>query len=215
MDEPTWIAASKAGDVQAFNRLVIRYQDAAYGLAFRMLRDRDAAADATQDALISAFTRLGQFRGGSFKAWLLRIVLNRVYDELRRAQRHPADSLEGLTGDEDAPVLQLPSTGPDPEEVALSAEVMACIEAGLNSLPADQRASLILVDLQGMSYDETAEATSASLGTVKSRVSRGRQAMRQYLSAHAELLPVSIRHYFEKGEIEGAESTSAYGQTAS
>jgi RNA polymerase sigma-70 factor, ECF subfamily len=207
LDEAAWIAASRAGDVQAFNRLVIAYQDSAYGLALRMLKDGDAAADATQDAFIAAFTRLHQFRGGSFKAWLLRIVLNRVYDELRKSQRHPTDSLETLGGDEDAPVLQIPSRGPGPEEAALSAELMSCIEAGLLILPTDQRAAIVLVDVQGMSYEETAEATGSSLGTVKSRVSRGRQAMRDYLSSHMELLPSSIRHYFEK--IQSDQTNSA------
>jgi RNA polymerase sigma-70 factor, ECF subfamily len=217
LDEAAWIARSRSGDVQAFNRLVIAHQDAAYGLALRMLKDGDAAADATQDAFISAFTRLHQFRGGSFKAWLLRIVLNRVYDELRKSQRHPTDSLETLGDDEDAPILQIPSGGPSPEEAALSAELMACIEAGLLVLPSDQRAAVILVDIQGMSYEETSEATGASLGTVKSRVSRGRQAMRDYLSSHMELLPSSIRHYFEKIEsVETIPATmAADGQTES
>jgi RNA polymerase sigma factor (sigma-70 family) len=208
LDEAAWIAASKGGDVQAFNRLVIAHQDSAYGLALRMLKDRDAAADATQDAFISAFTRLHQFRGGSFKAWLLRIVLNRVYDDLRRSQRHPTDSLDTLAGDEDAPVLQIPSGVQSPEDAALSAELMACIEAGLTVLPPEQRAAVILVDVQGMSYEETAEATAASLGTVKSRVSRGRQAMRDYLSSHVELLPSSIRHYFEKMRSDQSNSAT-------
>jgi RNA polymerase sigma factor (sigma-70 family) len=202
LDEAAWISASRRGEVQAFNRLVIAHQDAAYGLALRMMKDPDAAADVAQDAFIAAFTRLHQFRGGSFKAWLLRIVLNRVYDELRKSQRHPSDSLETMGADEDAPVLQIPTSDPGPEEAALSAELMACIEAGLLVLPPDQRAAIVLVDVQGMSYEETAEATGASLGTVKSRVSRGRQAMRDYLSAHVELLPPSIRHYFEKTKIE-------------
>ncbi len=199
VDEVTWIAASKAGDVQAFNRLVIAHQQAAYNLAFRMLRDQDAAADATQDAFLAAFTRIHQFRGGSFKAWLLRIVLNLVYDQLRRAQRHPMESLETSTHDEeDAPVLQIVNGSPTPEEVALSRELRACLEAGLQTLSPEQRATVILSDLQGMSYEEVAAATGASLGTVKSRLSRGRQAMREYLSQHVELMPASIRHYFDR-----------------
>ncbi len=205
VDEALWIEAGKAGDVQAFNRLVIAHQRAAYDLAFRMLRDEEAAADATQDAFISAFTHLGQFRGGSFKAWLLRIVLNQVYDRLRKTQRHPTESLDRMTYDDEAPVLQIVNGGPTPEEAALSGELMACIEAGLNTISPDQRAALILCDLQGMSYEEAAAATGASLGTVKSRLSRGRMAMRGYLSKHAELMPSSIRHYFERGDAAGVE----------
>ena len=206
MDEAQWIAASKAGDVQAFNRLVIAYQEIAYNFAFRMLRHQEAAADATQDACIAAFTHIRDFHGGSFKAWLLRILLNRVYDQLRSRQRHPTDSLETLSQEEDAPVLQIANGGPGPEEVALSRELMEYLEAGLKLLPPDQRATLILSDVQGMSYEEIATATGANLGTVKSRLSRARSAVRGYLSVHAELLPASLRHYFERDETSGAKA---------
>ena len=200
MDEAAWIEASKAGDVQAFNRLVVVHQQAAYDLAFRMLRDEDTAADATQDAFISAFTHLHQFRGGSFKAWLLRIVLNRVYDRLRKVKRYPAESLDQMTYDDEAPVLQIAGKDPTPEEAALSRELMACIEDGLRTLSPDQQATVILCDVHGMSYDEAALATGTSVGTVKSRLSRGRSAMRGYLSKHLELMPQSIRQYFENQE---------------
>lgn len=209
MDESSWIDASRRGDVQAFNRLVIRHQQAAYDLALRMLRDQDSAADATQDAFISAFTHLSQFRGGSFKAWLLRIVLNQVYNRLRKQRRQPSESLEAMSYDEDAPVLHIHDTAPGPEQVALSKELMACIEAGLGTLPPDQRAAVILSDIQGMGYDEIASVTGTSLGTVKSRLSRGRMAMRGYLADHVELLPPSIRHYFER--IESGKSVPSDG----
>jgi RNA polymerase sigma-70 factor, ECF subfamily len=198
VDEAAWIAAGKAGDVQAFNRLVLAHQTAAYDLAYRMLKDSDSAADATQDAFLSAFTHLHQFRGGSFKAWLLRIVLNQVYDHLRSLQRHPSASLDGMAEDEDSPALQIADSQPLPEDVALSRELMSCIEVGLATLPPDQRATLILSDIQGMSYEEIAVATSASLGTVKSRLSRSRGALRTYLGKHRELLPPSQRLYFER-----------------
>ncbi len=206
MDEGDWIAASKAGDVQAFNRLVIAYQQIAYNFAFRMLRDEEAAADATQDAFIAAYTHLRDFRGGSFKAWLLRILLNRVYDQLRSLHRHPTESLETLSTEEDAPVLQIANGGPTPEEAALSRELMGCVEHGLRALPPDQRATLILSDVQGLSYEEIAVATGANLGTVKSRLSRARLAMRGYLEQYAELLPSSIRHYFDRSETVKAET---------
>lgn len=202
MDEAAWITASKAGDVQAFNRLVIAYQQAAYQLAFRMLRDEQAAADATQDSFLAAYTHLRQFRGGSFKAWLLRIVLNHVYDQLRALRRRPTDSLDTLAEDENTPVLQIADEQPSPEQVVLSREVLACIEAGLQTLPTEQRATVILSDVQGMSYEEVAAATGASLGTVKSRLSRGRLALRNYLAEHRELLPASLRHYYEGPEAE-------------
>ena len=208
MDESVWIEASKKGDVQAFNRLVIAYQQAAYGLAYRMLHDEQAAADATQDSFLAAYTRILQFRGGSFKAWLLRIVLNHVYDQLRAARRHPAESLDTMCEDEDSPVLQLTNGGPTPEQVILSREVMACIESGLELLSPDQRATVILCDVQGMSYEEAATATGTNAGTVKSRLNRGRTALRGYLSEHAELLPSSLRHYFERDEVAHGETTT-------
>lgn len=204
MEETAWIRASKAGDVQAFNRLVVAYQQAAYDLAFRMLRDQDSAADAAQDAFVSAFTHLHQFRGGSFKAWLLRIVLNQVYDRLRKMRRHPTDSLESMVYDDDAPVLRIADPQFTPEQVVLSRELMDCIEAGIRTLSPDQQATLILSDVHGMSYEEIAIATDASLGTVKSRLSRARLAMRAYLGEHRELMPASIRLYL--GKQEGSES---------
>ncbi len=208
MDEAAWVEASKAGDVQAFNRLVIVHQQAAYDLAFRMLRDQDAAADVTQDSFLSAFTHLHQFRGGSFKAWLLRIVLNQVYDRLRRVKRYPSESLDQMTYDDDSPILQIAGKDPTPEEVALSRELMTCIEDGLRTLTPDQQATVILCDLHGMSYEEVASATGTSVGTVKSRLSRGRSAMRGFLSRHMELMPPSIRHYFESLETAKREETT-------
>lgn len=204
MDESVWIEASKAGDVQSFNRLVFAYQQPAYDLALRMLRDQDAAADATQDAFISAFTHLKQFRGGSFRAWLLKIVLNQVYDRLRKTQRERSDSLESMVYDDESPVLQIQDAGPTPEQAAMSRELIECLEAGIRTLSPEHQAVIILADVQGMSYEEVAEATGANVGTVKSRLSRARMAMRTYLSQHMELIPVSMRHYFETTR-EGAQ----------
>jgi RNA polymerase sigma-70 factor (ECF subfamily) len=196
LDEAAWITASKNGDVQAFNKLVLAYQEMAYALAFRMLRNQEAAADAVQEAFLSAFTRVHQFRGGSFKAWLARIVLNQVYDQLRKQRRQPTETLDPSDDYEDAPVLQIPDAQPGPEQTALSRELMSCIEDGLQTLPAEQRAALILCDIHGLSYEEISAATETSLGTVKSRLSRGRQALRSYLARHMELLPPQYRQYY-------------------
>ena len=101
MDEESLIHAAKRGDLDAFNRLVIEYQSRAYNLAYRFMSDPASAADATQDAFISAFRGIGKFRGGSFRSWLLRIVVNACYDELRRRKRRPASSLDELSDDGD------------------------------------------------------------------------------------------------------------------
>src|SRR4030042_1138391 len=114
MDEAALIAAAGKGDARAFNQLVIRYQGIAYNLAYRILGDEDAASDATQDAFVSAFKAMPRYRGGSFKAWVLRIVTNACYDQLRRRRRRPTSSLDDMEGDADhSPYLLDPAERPD------------------------------------------------------------------------------------------------------
>ncbi|MEA3459969.1 MAG: sigma-70 family RNA polymerase sigma factor [Chloroflexota bacterium] len=185
MSEEQLIAAAKRNDVEAFNGLVITYQDMAYNLAYRILGDPDAAADATQDAFISAFRAVRKFRGGSFKAWLLRIVTNACYDQLRRKKRHPTVSLESF--------YAIPGHEEDPENYALRQELSRVIQAGIQTLPYDQRIALVLSDVQGLSYKEIAQVVGISLGTVKSRLSRARAKLRDYLLEREELLPERYR----------------------
>ena len=149
MDEQAIIAAAKKGDVQAFNRLVYEYQSLAYNVAYRILGDRDSAADACQDAFLSAFKNIRQFRGGSFKAWLLRIATNACYDQLRLKKRRPADSLDDILEDPDHS-LMMSDPGPLPESHALRRELEEAVMSGLQSLPEDQRVTLILTDIQGL-----------------------------------------------------------------
>jgi RNA polymerase sigma-70 factor (ECF subfamily) len=192
MDEQALIAAARRGDAQAFNKLVLTYQSIVYNVAYRIVHDQDAAADATQDAFLSAFHALGSFRGGSFKAWLLRIVTNACYDHLRAIQRRPTSSLDDLQVDPDHSAMLL-DRAESPEEHALRQDLGRAIQAGLDELPVDQRTTLILSDIQGFSYEEIAQATSVSLGTVKSRLSRGRARLRDYLRQREELLPSRYR----------------------
>jgi RNA polymerase sigma factor (sigma-70 family) len=193
MDEPTLIAAAQRGNVDAFNELVLAYQQQVYNLAYRIMGDPASAADAAQEAFISAFQNIGRFRGGSFKSYLLRIVSNGCYDELRRRKRRPATSFEDFGEvDEDAnPALV--NGGEQPEEYAERQEMARVIQAGIETLPPDQRITLALSDVQGLSYQEIAEVTSVSLGTVKSRLARGRGKLRDYLRAQGELLPARYR----------------------
>ncbi|MCR4406496.1 MAG: sigma-70 family RNA polymerase sigma factor [Anaerolineae bacterium] len=193
MDEKALIAAAQQGDLEAFNRLVLAYQNMTYNLAYRILGDGDAAADATQDAFLSAYRAIGRFRGGSFKAWLLRIVTNACYDQLRVKQRRPTTSLEALlvTDPESGPSFV--EAGEKPEEYALRRELNQVIQAGIGTLPADQRITLVLADIQGFNYQEIAEITDVSLGTVKSRLSRARARLRDFLVAQGELLPAQYR----------------------
>jgi RNA polymerase sigma-70 factor, ECF subfamily len=199
-DEEQLIARSQRGDVDAFNQLVLRYQQTAYGAVFRMLGDADMAADITQDAFLAAFRGITSFRGGSsFRAWLLRIASNQVCDYWRRTQRHPVESLDVLT-DEDEPhsasdLGALVETGQEtnPEEYLLSQELQELIQRGLQELSLDQRIAVVLCDIQGLSYEEIATATQVSLGTVRSRIARGRERLRNYLYQYRELLPGNYR----------------------
>jgi RNA polymerase sigma factor (sigma-70 family) len=192
MDEKALIAAAQQGEVPAFNQLVLTYQSMVYNLAYRILGDADAAADASQDTFLSAFRAIKKFRGGSFKAWLLRIATNACYDQLRYKQRRPTSPLEALFAETDhPPSFTDPTEGP--EDYTLRQELGRAIQVGLNTLPPDQRIALVLSDVQGLSYQEIAEVTRSSLGTVRSRLSRGRAKLRDYLLDQGELLPARYR----------------------
>lgn len=191
--EQALIAAAQRGDLDAFNQLVTHYQKLAYHVAYRILSDTDATADATQDAFLRAYRAIGQYHGGSFKAWILRIVTNTCYDQLRAKQRRPTASLEALLVIDAAPGPSFVSQAESPEAYAERQDLGRAIQAGINALPADQRIALTLCDVAGMNYQEIAQATRVSLGTVKSRISRARAKLRDYLLAQQELLPAQYR----------------------
>lgn len=191
-DEPELIERSQRGEIQAFNLLVERYQNRLYGLSYRMLGDADAAADATQDAFLSAYRNIRRFRGGSFVAWLLRIATNTCYDQLRARKRRPQTSLEAFDPDADEAPRQFTDPGESPDERTLRDELAREIQQRLDALPDDQRLVVIMSDIQGYSYDEISVATGWPLGTVKSRLSRGRTHLREALRA-GELLPTHYR----------------------
>lgn len=192
MDEKALIAAAKRGDTHSFNQLVYQYQDMVYNVAYRILGDADAAADASQDAFLSAYQGIGKFQGGSFKSWLLRIATNACYDQLRALKRRPTSSLEAIYTDTD-PSSHFVNGREGPENHAVRQELGQVLQRGIDTLPPDQRITLVLSDVQGMNYNEIAEVTSASLGTVKSRLSRARARLRDYLLDQGELLPARYR----------------------
>ena len=197
MDEPALILDAQRGDHNAFNRLVIEYQSLAYNVAYRIMGEPDAAADAAQDAFISAYKHLTAYRGGSFKGWLLRIVTNACYDELRRRKRRPAASLEALTVLPEGPDAEaeaaLVSRDESPEDHAERRELAGAIQECLNRLPDEMRVVAVLCDVQGLDYAEIAAATGLALGTVKSRLSRARARLRHCLQGVQELLPATYR----------------------
>ena len=194
MDEQAFIRAAQKGDVAAFNQLVREYQTQVYRAAYRVLGERAAAEDATQDAFVSAFKHIRAYRGGSFKAWLLRIVTNACYDQLRVKQRRPTASLDAMLVDADNPAPGADRAAPEsPQEFAERQELGATIQRGLTMLQPDQRVTLVLVDVEGLTYEQVAEAMDTNVGTVKSRLSRARAALRDFLVKQEELLPSQYR----------------------
>ena len=188
------IRAAQRGDVRAFNQLVEMYQDTVYHTAYRILGDGDSAADTTQEAFISAYKHLRDFREGSFRAWLMRIVTNACYDWVRARKRRPADSLEDLlNSDEEREPPDFVDGRESPEERVVRGDVHRLLQQGISELPEDQRIVLVLADVQGLSYEEIATATRANLGTVKSRLNRARLRLRDWLLARQEHLPEHYR----------------------
>jgi RNA polymerase sigma-70 factor (ECF subfamily) len=180
--EADCIRRAQAGDLDAFNALVDTHQRVAYNLCLRMLGNPAAAEDATQDAFLSAFRNIASFRGGSFRPWLMRIASNACTDELRRRHRRPAISLDApAPGTEER--LDVADSAAGPENEALRSELQAVVQAALLRLPADQRMAVILCDIQGFQYEEIAEAMRTSVGTVKSRIARGREKLRRELGS--------------------------------
>jgi RNA polymerase sigma-70 factor (ECF subfamily) len=195
MDEVFLIQQAQKGDLDAFNRLVLAYQDQVYSQAYRIIGEVDAASDATQDAFISAYQHLHSYRGGSFRAWLLRIVTNSCYDELRHRQRRPTSPLEPLddAGEEIESPAWMEDPAESPEEQAMRAELRQAIQHCLEGLSLEFKTVVVLVDVQGMDYTEAAQVIGKPLGTVKSRLARARLRLQDCLRGFGELLTVTMR----------------------
>jgi len=192
-DEAALVQRAQKGNLDAFNALLLHYQTQVYNLAWHMLHDEAAADDATQEAFISAYKGLAKFRGGSFRAWLLRIVANACYDELRRRKRRPTVSWEDFGDMDDEANPHLADGGPLPEQTLQQRELRALLERTLAKLPEDQRMVVVLVDRMGLAYQEVADMLNTRLGTVKSRLARARTQMQQLLQEERELLPHRYR----------------------
>lgn len=183
MKDTEWIQAASEGDFQAFNELVLKYQDQVFNLARRILRNHVIAEDIAQDTFIRAFQKINQFRGGSFRAWLLKIAANLCYDEMRTWQRHPLVPLEPMDW-ENAPIESpwwIRDPAPLPEEEADMNDLRQALEDGLDRLPVKNRIIVTLVDIHGLDYKEASHVTGVPLGTVKSRLARGRMQLGRFL----------------------------------
>jgi RNA polymerase sigma factor (sigma-70 family) len=193
--EKTLIRAAQRGDLDAFNLLILRYQNLLFGIALRLLNDEDTAADAVQEALISAFRRFDTFRGDSLRSWLARVVVNACYDEMRKKRRQHSVPLEQFNaeGDEIETSYWLVDPDSDPERQFESFELENAIQRSLDKLQPIYRLMLVLVDIEGLSYEEAALAAHVPVGTVKSRLARARTQMQKSLQGAGELLPASYR----------------------
>ncbi len=194
LDERELAERSREGDLDAFNSIVVAYQDRVYGLCLRMLGSPQAAEDAAQDAFLSAYRNAGRMRGHNLRAWLFRIASNVCIDEIRRRRRRPQLSLETPASDSDDRPLEVADPAAGPEGLALRGELGEALQQELLGLPPDQRLAVILCDVEGLSYDEIAATMDSTVGTVKSRISRGRARMRELLRARPELFGDLVRH---------------------
>lgn len=192
-NETQFIQQAQSGDLDSFNALVLHYQNYIYSITYRIMGEGDGAADMAQEAFITAYRKLAQFRGGNFKAWLARIATNTCYDELRKQQRRPADYLEELSGSERPDGPPVATHEPSPESAAQTSELNQAIQDCITALKPAQRIVLVMVDIQGMSYDEVAAQAGIALGTVKSRLSRARVSVQRCLQSVQELLPDQYR----------------------
>jgi RNA polymerase sigma-70 factor (ECF subfamily) len=201
VDEDELIARAVGGNGEAFNELVKRYQGMTYNVAYRILGNECDAADATQDAFLSAYRAIRRFRGGSFKAWLMRIVANASYDCLRRAKRRPTVSLD--SGEEVDWHECLPDPGELPEGWAERRDLGRRVQRALATLPPRQRVVVVLSDLQGLQYAEIAHILRVPLGTVRSRLSRGRRTLRGLLFSYGEPRGLGSHPAVIRGGAEG------------
>ncbi len=190
-DENILINAAQHGDLEAFNALILRYQNLLFGIALRMLNDEDTASDAVQEALISVFSKFRTFRGGSLRSWLARVTVNACYDEMRRKRRQRETPLEqfNLNGEEVEDLAWMIDPGALPDEQYDSYELESAIQHCLRMLTPAYREVVVLVDIEGLSYEEASIATRVPVGTVKSRLARARQQIRSTLQGYKELLP--------------------------
>lgn len=185
MNESALLSAARTGDLEAFNQIVLFYQDRIFSLAVRIMGDEAAAEDVTQDTFLTAYRSLPGFRNGSFRSWLYRIATNNCYDALRRLKSHPVQPLEldGESEERFPPGFDFSNSSPSPEKEYERHEMEQTLQRAINQLEMDFRTVVVLVDLQDFSYQEAAQILRVPIGTVKSRLARARRQLRHLLSS--------------------------------
>ena len=184
VEERQLIERAAKGDARAFDELMTAHERRMYAVAMRMCGNREDAQDCLQEAMIRVYRAIGGFKAqSSFSTWVYRVTMNTCLDELRRRKSRPNTSLDGLLDSGWAP-----TDGRDtPEQHAVRMEARRSISAYINELPEDMRAAIVLRDVQGMSYEDIAAALDANIGTIKSRISRGREKLREKIAGNPEL----------------------------
>ncbi|MBR1820008.1 MAG: sigma-70 family RNA polymerase sigma factor [Clostridia bacterium] len=172
------------GDAAAFNALMSAHERRMYAVALRMCGNPEDAQDCMQEAMLRVYRAISGFKGeSSFSTWVYRITVNTCLDELRKRKNRPNTSLDGLVDAGWAPADE----GETPEKHAVRGEVRKSLKGFIQELPEDMRAAIVLRDIQGYTYDEIATMLDTNVGTIKSRISRGREKLREKISARSEL----------------------------
>ena len=202
MKEDLLLEKARHGDQEAFGELVRLYEKKVYALTLRMCKNPDDAAEAAQEAFLAAWQGLKFFRGeASFSTWLYRLASNACVDLLRKEQRHKAAAGPSLN-DADT-YMDIADDAATPQELAERSELREQIEEGLQSLSPEHREVLILRELHQLSYDEIAQTLDLDTGTVKSRISRGRKALRNFLLQSGNFSPPGASKEMKKPGKEG------------
>ena len=184
IEEERLLQRAIAGDSAAFSLLMEAHEHRMYAVAFRMCGNREDAQDCLQEAMLRVYRAISTFKGqSSFSTWIYRITINTCLDELRRRKIRKTTSLDNLLDSGWSPSDELDT----PENNAIRREQRRSIEKAIASLPDDMRAAIVLRDIQGFSYETIADVLNANVGTIKSRISRGREKLRDILSRQSEL----------------------------
>ncbi len=184
LNEADLVVVAQKGNLEAFNQLVLDYQDRIYNLAARILGDNDLAEDITQNTFLTAYLNLPCFRNGSFRSWLYRIATNLCYDEFRKHKRYTVLSIdhEDVAEERLSPLYDISATNILPEMECERHDLEQIVQLALNQLDADQRSIVVLVDQQDFDYRETAQILGIPIGTVKSRLARARVRLAKQLN---------------------------------
>lgn len=186
--EKIWLKQSKSGDLASFERLIEKYQHVAYNIAYRMVGNEEDAKDITQEAFIKVFKSITSFReDSSFSTWLYRIVMNTCKDELRKKKLKVVSIDRDIEVGESSVTFEIPDHTYSPEVVYEKKQLHAMLSQALTDLPEQNRIVVIMRDVQGFSYEDIAECINIPVGTVKSRINRGRHMLREMITKDRNL----------------------------